>query len=311
MPIYFERFSETIYKTTLRKKERKEAFDTAKAMITNMKNMKRIISAILILLLAVSICACKDSAEKKEDPIAKKVSEYAELMNKDLSKGIEILPTGLEYDETTIECYKAEGRDLVYVRPFDSSVASKWTQEAWEEYARTDDLYNNTLFKNLTETVGDDSVRLIIRFIDNDDNVLYNHIIDKNYKSSAGTITIIDDTDEAEYAVKAAAKYCSENAERLNAELDTFMEDAKWSGCHAEESDIVFEFKYNKAVDSQEFESKYSQADITAALQHYADEIASETGTSLVRLVFRCIDSDGNNIAETHIKSQVFAYDEN
>ena len=72
MPIYFERFSETIYKTTLRKKERKEAFDTAKAMITN---MKRIISAILILLLAVSICACKDSAEKKEDPIAKKVSE--------------------------------------------------------------------------------------------------------------------------------------------------------------------------------------------------------------------------------------------
>lgn len=75
MPIYFERFSETIYKTTLRKKERKEAFDTAKAMITNMKNMKnmkRIISAILILLLAVSICACKDSAEKNEDPIAKR-----------------------------------------------------------------------------------------------------------------------------------------------------------------------------------------------------------------------------------------------
>ena len=119
MPIYFERFSETIYKTTLRKKERKEAFDTAKAMITNMKNMKRIISAILILLLAVSICACKDSAEKNEDPIAKKVSEYAELKNKDLSESIETLPTGLEYDETTIECYKAEGRDLVYVRPFD------------------------------------------------------------------------------------------------------------------------------------------------------------------------------------------------
>lgn len=240
MPIYFERFSETIYKTTLRKKERKEAFDTAKAMITNMKNMKRIISAILILLLAVSICACKDSAEKNEDPIAKKVSEYAELMNKDLSESIETLPTGLEYDETTIECYKAEGRDLVHVMSFDSSVASKWTQEIWEEYARTDDLYNNTLFKNLTETVGDDSVRLIIRFIDNDDNVLYDHIIDKNYKSSAGTITIIDDTDEAEYAVKAAAKYCSENAERLNAELSMFMEeDAKWNGCHAEESDVV------------------------------------------------------------------------
>ena len=162
MPIFFERFSETIYETTLRKKERKEAFDTAKAMITNMKSMKRIISAILILLLAVSICACKDSAEKNEDPIAKKVSEYAELKNKDLSESIETLPTGLEYDETTIECYKAEGRDLVYVRPFDSSVASKWTQEIWEEYARTDDLYNNTLFKNLTETVGDDSVRLII-----------------------------------------------------------------------------------------------------------------------------------------------------
>lgn len=312
MPIYFERFSETIYKTTLRKKERKEAFDTAKAMITNMKNMKRIISAILILLLAVSICACKDSAEKNEDPIAKKVSEYAELKNKDLSESIETLPTCLEYDETTIECYKAEGRDLVYVRPFDSSVASMWTQEIWEEYARTNDRYNNTLFKNLTETVGDDSVRLIIRFIDNDDNVLYDHIIDKNYKSSAGTITIIDDTDEAEYAVKAAAKYCSENAERLNAELSTFMEeDAKWNGCHAEESDIVFEFKYNKAVDSQEFESKYSQADITAALQRYADEIASETGTPLVKLVFRCIDSDGNNIAEMHIKDRTFVHDEN
>ena len=277
-----------------------------------MKNMKRIISAILILLLAVSICACKDSAEKKEDPIAKKVSEYAELKNKDLSESIETLPTGLEYDETTIECYKAEGRDLVYVRPFDSSVASMWTQEIWEEYARTNDLYNNTLFKNLTETVGDDSVRLIIRFIDNDDNVLYDHIIDKNYKSSAGTITIIDDTDEAEYAVKAAAKYCSENAERLNAELSTFMEeDAKWNGCHAEESDIVFEFKYNKAVDSHEFESKYSQADITEALQRYADEIASETGTPLVRLVFRCIDSDGNNIAEMHIKDRTFVHDEN
>ena len=187
-------------------------------------------------------------AEKNEDPIAKKVSEYAELMNKDLSESIEALPTGLEYDETTIECYKAEGRDLVHVMSFDPSVASKWTQEVWEEYARTDDLYNNTLFKNLTETVGDDSVRLIIRFVDNDDNVLYDHIIDKNYKSSAGTITIIDDTDEAEYAVKAAAKYCSENAERLNAELSMFMEeDAKWNGCHAEESDIVFEFKYNKA----------------------------------------------------------------
>ena len=112
MPIYFERFSETIYKTTLRKKERKEAFDTAKAMITNMKSMKRIISAILILLLAVSICACKDSAEKNEDPIAKKVSEYAELKNKDLSESIETLPTGLEYDETTIECYKAEGLEI-------------------------------------------------------------------------------------------------------------------------------------------------------------------------------------------------------
>lgn len=266
----------------------------------------------MILLLAVSICACKDSAEKNEDPIAKKVSEYAELKNKDLSESIETLPTGLEYDETTIECYKAEGRDLVHVMSFDSSVASKWTQEVWEEYARTDDLYNNTLFKNLTETVGDDSVRLIIRFIDNDDNVLYDHIIDKNYKSSAGTITIIDDTDEAEYAVKAAAKYCSENAERLNAELSTFMEeDAKWNGCHAEESDIVFEFKYNKAVDSHEFESKYSQADITEALQRYADEIASETGTPLVKLVFRCIDSDGNNIAEMHIKDRMFVHDEN
>lgn len=308
MPIYFERFSETIYKTTLRKTERKEAFDTAKAMI---RNMKRFISAILILLLAVSICACKDSTEKKEDPIAKKVSEYAELMNKDLSESIETLPTGLEYDETTAECYRAEGRDLIHVMPFDSSAASEWTQEDWEEYVRSDDLYNNTLFKNLTETVGDDSVRLIIRFVDNDDNVLYDHIIDKNYKSSAGTITIIDDTDEAEYAVKAAAKYCSENAERLNEELSTFMDDAKWNGCHAEESDIVFEFKYNKAVDSQEFESKYSQADITAALQRYADEIASETGTPLVRLVFRCIDSDGNNIAEMHIKSRVFVSDEN
>ena len=141
--------------------------------------------------------------------------------------------------------------------------------------------------------------------------MLYDHIIDKNYKSSAGTITIIDDTDEAEYAVKAAAKYCSENAERLNAELSMFMEeDAKWNGCHAEESDVVFEFKYNKAVDSQEFESKYSQADITEALQRYADEIASETGTPLVRLVFRCIDSDGNNIAEMHIKDRTFVHDE-
>ena len=222
-------------------------------MITN---MKRIISAILILLLAAFNLRHKDSAEKNEDPIAKKVSEYAELKNKDLSESIEALPARLEYDETTIECpTKRRRRDRDHVMSFDSSVASKWTQEIWEEYVRTDDLYNNTLFKNLTETVGDDSVRLIIRFVDNDDNVLYDHIIDTNYKSSAGTITIIDDTDEAEYAIKSHEIFTSENAERLNAELSMFMEeDAKWNGCHAEESDVVFEFKYNKAVDSQEFE---------------------------------------------------------
>lgn len=253
--------------------------------------MKRIISVVLLSFLLISICACANS----NDEVAKKVSEYSDNLNEVFQGAFGELPSG---ETVTAPYCQADGRDLIIIYEHDSSV-DYMTTDDWAELALNDDWIHYPRFEELVTFAGDDSVRLLIKYVGADGTTLYLHTIDKAYEPySTPSISVIDPTGEPDSLEDDLNKFCNDNAERLAEEYSGLLEGATGPVCYTEVESLrlVLEYRYSEDISTQQFSEAIEEA--AAKLRSVADELTEATGNASVVLVIRCFDVNGEKLLD-------------
>lgn len=259
--------------------------------------MKRIIIFALALLLAVSICACES------DEIAGKVSEFAESLQEELREASGVASSGIS---SKAPVCKAEGRDLIIT--YECDPTSGITSDALIEINRNDGPAHYSRFQELAAFAGDDSVRLIIKYIDADGVEILSQTIDKEYDPSAGGIQLLNpdanmgDGTEPEPGVDAAEiqaeieEFLDDNAERIGEEYSGLFDGADGPDCHVEDLNLVLEYRYTMDITRWEFFEIIEEA--ASGLEPLADELAAAVGSPAAGLIIRCFDNNGVSLLD-------------
>lgn len=266
--------------------------------------MKRIISSILLLFLAVSICACKPSITNSNDEVAEKVSEFSVSFNNKLQ---EAFPASLEI-KTPIS--KAEGRDFIIIYELDSSAEMKSSEE-WAKLAQYYGSIHYPHYEELLAFVGDDSVRLVIEYRTADGVAFLQHIIDKTYEpySTSDPLPVVpfpDDeadeiVDEDLDALEAEiAKYCNDNNDRLIEEYSELFDGATGPNCYVDGLFLVLEYRYTKDITRQQFFEAFFEIkdEIISELKPLQQELTVAVGSDDAGLIIRWFYADGEKISE-------------
>lgn len=267
--------------------------------------MKRILSLVFVILLAVSICACESFGVSSNGEVAGKVGEFSEYLNGEFK---EAFPDSLFGQISEAPVCRAEGRDIIITCKPDSS--AEMTPDKLVEMARDDDSIFYQRFKDLVDFVGDDGVRLIIEYVDADGVAIITHTIDKAYDpySTGGSILLVPDdaagdgsielpSDEVEDGLSAKLEeYCADNADRLAYEYRGLFDGAEGPNCHVEGFNLVLEYRYTKDITRWQF---FKIIEETAeGLKPLADELAAAVGSPAAGLIIRCFDNHGENLLD-------------
>lgn len=252
--------------------------------------VKRRILLILAALLVISACSCKPSTTGTNEEAALKVSEFAASLNTIFQEAFDSLSS-----VKTPVC-KAEGHDLIIIYEHDKSVSM--TPEEWEELAESDDLIHYPYYKDLVEYVGDEGVRLVIKYVDADGETMATHIIDKGYApSSTNGIDVIEPNDVDIEALKSKLdKYCADNQDRLTAEYGEIFDGASGPRCYIEDLNLVLEYRYTANITRQEFFEIIEESVI--AFNPVAADLIASMGNMPVGIIIRCFDSNGDKLLD-------------
>lgn len=171
------------------------------------------------------------------------------------------------------------------------------TPDELAELARSDDYIHYSRFEDLLAYVGDDSVRLVIKYVDADGGVLLSHIIDKAYKPSPRDDNIVIDPNEDISVVETnLKKYCNDNTDRLIEEYNELFDGAVGPNCYVEDLNLILEYRYTKDITRQQF---FEIIEETASrLKPIADELAEAISSMSVGLIIRCFDANGEKLLD-------------
>lgn len=248
------------------------------------------IAIVLLILLAAS--ACKPSADSlTDDEIAMKVSEFSFSLNKEFQKAQEAFDLVSPDEDIKAPTCFAEGKDLIII--YEHDVITAATRDDWTELALDDDYIHYPRFEDLVAFVGDDSVRLVIKYIDVNGVTLLTHIIDKEYKPFVADDNAEIDSDEEEAYLN---KYCSDNRERLSEEYKGLFDGAEGPDCYVEDLNLVFEYRYTEYITRMQFFGIIEEAALQ--LQTVADELTAAAGSMDVGLIIRCFDTNGEKLLD-------------
>lgn len=251
--------------------------------------MKKTILLFLAALIVISACSCRLSTTGA-DVAALKVSEFATSLNTKFQEAFGNLSSVKK------PVCKAKGHDLIIVYEHDTSV--NMTLEEWVELARGDDFIHYSYYKDMVEYVGDESVRLVIKYVDADGETMVTNIIDKGYTpSSTNGISVIDPNDADIEALKSELdKYCTESQDRITAEYGEIFDGAFGPRCYTEDMNLVLEYRYTAKITRQEFfEIIEDKAD---KLKPVAADLMASMDNMSVGLIIRCFDSNGEKLLD-------------
>ncbi len=146
--------------------------------------MKKIMVALLALLLCFGLCACGSGGASDAEQVAEKIDEFIAENQSVMDELNEQFADTVEYSLQT------EGTNLVFLAKYLFDVDA----DAMGDSALGNGDTYVQLYERLKQRTGSDDVKLVVRILNKDGETIHEEVIDENYTPTAAE----EDTDTLE-----------------------------------------------------------------------------------------------------------------